>query len=164
MNHFGSYPKDSLGWLGMCCPWEENVLSDPINFLPRRKPAPRPLSSLRSRCLRWSAGHCGPVEPKESVLEDRCVYCRPDNVVEGSYAEGLLWNPRQVVEEYFCVSLPLGNVSWPKLDKKEPFSHGWVVTIFWEGVPWEHVEVQQLLHYSEHRCSHFLYSPEKSDG
>lgn len=30
------------------------------------------------------------VEPKESVLEDRCVYFRPDKVVEGSYAEELL--------------------------------------------------------------------------
>ncbi|XP_055260570.1 glutamyl-tRNA(Gln) amidotransferase subunit C, mitochondrial isoform X1 [Moschus berezovskii] len=41
------------------------------------------------------------VEPMESVLEDRCLYLRSDNVVEGSCAEELLQNSHRVVEEYF---------------------------------------------------------------
>ncbi|KAM8819522.1 glutamyl-tRNA(Gln) amidotransferase subunit C, mitochondrial [Rhynchonycteris naso] len=41
------------------------------------------------------------VEPMESVLEDRCLYLRSDNVVEGNCAEELLQNSRRVVEEYF---------------------------------------------------------------
>lgn len=46
------------------------------------------------------------VEPNESALEDRCVYVRPDKVVEGSYAEELLGNSHQVVEEYFVCPCP----------------------------------------------------------
>ncbi|KAG8504659.1 Glutamyl-tRNA(Gln) amidotransferase subunit C, mitochondrial, partial [Galemys pyrenaicus] len=41
------------------------------------------------------------VEPMESVLEDRCLYLRSDNVVEGNCAEELLQNSHRVVEEYF---------------------------------------------------------------
>ncbi|XP_057599795.1 glutamyl-tRNA(Gln) amidotransferase subunit C, mitochondrial isoform X2 [Hippopotamus amphibius kiboko] len=61
------------------------------------------------------------VEPMESVLEDRCLYLRADTVVEGNCAEELLQNSHRVVEEYFVA--PPGNISWPKLDEKEPFSH-----------------------------------------
>ncbi|TKC52289.1 hypothetical protein EI555_000408 [Monodon monoceros] len=60
------------------------------------------------------------VEPKESVLEDRCLYLRSDNVVEGNCAEELQ-NSHRGVKEYFVA--PAGNISWPKLDEKEPFSH-----------------------------------------
>ncbi|XP_037366939.1 glutamyl-tRNA(Gln) amidotransferase subunit C, mitochondrial [Talpa occidentalis] len=62
------------------------------------------------------------VEPMESVLEDRCVYLRSDNVVEGNCAEELLQNSHRVVEEYFVA--PPGNVSLPKLDEQEPVLHG----------------------------------------
>uniref|UniRef100_G3SY29 Glutamyl-tRNA(Gln) amidotransferase subunit C, mitochondrial n=1 Tax=Loxodonta africana TaxID=9785 RepID=G3SY29_LOXAF len=41
------------------------------------------------------------VEPMESVLEDRCLYLRSDNVTEGNCAEELLQNSHRVVEEYF---------------------------------------------------------------
>ncbi|XP_001928539.1 glutamyl-tRNA(Gln) amidotransferase subunit C, mitochondrial [Phacochoerus africanus] len=60
------------------------------------------------------------VEPMDSVLEDRCLYLRSDNVVEGNCAEELLQNSHRVVEEYFVA--PPGNISWSKLDEKEPFS------------------------------------------
>ncbi|XP_011354176.1 glutamyl-tRNA(Gln) amidotransferase subunit C, mitochondrial [Pteropus vampyrus] len=55
------------------------------------------------------------VEPMDSVLEDRCLYLRSDNVVEGNCAEELLQNSHRVVEEYFVA--PPGNISLPKLDK-----------------------------------------------
>ncbi|XP_021559074.1 glutamyl-tRNA(Gln) amidotransferase subunit C, mitochondrial [Neomonachus schauinslandi] len=61
------------------------------------------------------------VEPLESVLEDRCLYLRSDNVVEGNCAEVLLQNAHRVVEEYFVA--PPGNISLPKQDEQEPFSH-----------------------------------------
>ncbi|XP_002823913.2 glutamyl-tRNA(Gln) amidotransferase subunit C, mitochondrial [Pongo pygmaeus] len=61
------------------------------------------------------------VEPMESVLEDRCLYLRSDNVVEGNCADELLQNSHRVVEEYFVA--PPGNISLPKLDEKEPFLH-----------------------------------------
>ncbi|XP_004396723.1 PREDICTED: glutamyl-tRNA(Gln) amidotransferase subunit C, mitochondrial [Odobenus rosmarus divergens] len=61
------------------------------------------------------------VEPMESVLEDRCLYLRSDNVVEGNCAEELLQNAHRVVEEYFVA--PPGNISLPKQDDQEPFSH-----------------------------------------
>ncbi|EHB05134.1 GatC-like protein [Heterocephalus glaber] len=61
------------------------------------------------------------VEPMESVLEDRCLYLRSDNVAEGNCAEELLQNSHCVVEEYFVA--PPGNISLPKLDEKEPFLH-----------------------------------------
>uniref|UniRef100_G1PFP3 Glutamyl-tRNA(Gln) amidotransferase subunit C, mitochondrial n=2 Tax=Myotis lucifugus TaxID=59463 RepID=G1PFP3_MYOLU len=60
------------------------------------------------------------VQPLESVLEDRCLYLRSDNVVEGNCAEELLRNSHRVVEEYFVA--PPGNISLPKLDEQEPFS------------------------------------------
>ncbi|XP_032327357.1 LOW QUALITY PROTEIN: glutamyl-tRNA(Gln) amidotransferase subunit C, mitochondrial [Camelus ferus] len=58
------------------------------------------------------------VEPMESVLEDRCLYLRSDNVVEGNCVEELLQNSHRVVEEYFVA--PPGNISWSKLDEKGP--------------------------------------------
>ncbi|KAM6165436.1 glutamyl-tRNA(Gln) amidotransferase subunit C, mitochondrial [Erethizon dorsatum] len=57
------------------------------------------------------------VEPMESVLEDRCLYLRPDNVAEGNCAEELLQNSHRVVEEYFVA--PPGNISLPKLGEQE---------------------------------------------
>ncbi|KAM5312984.1 glutamyl-tRNA(Gln) amidotransferase subunit C, mitochondrial [Glossophaga mutica] len=60
------------------------------------------------------------VEPMESVLEDRCLYLRSDNVVEGNCAEELLQNSRRVVEDYFVA--PPGNIPLPKLDEQGPFS------------------------------------------
>ncbi|XP_008047946.1 glutamyl-tRNA(Gln) amidotransferase subunit C, mitochondrial [Carlito syrichta] len=59
------------------------------------------------------------VEPMESVLEDRCLYLRSDNVVEGNCVEELLQNSHHVMEEYFVA--PPGNISLPKLDEQEPF-------------------------------------------
>ncbi|XP_066226868.1 glutamyl-tRNA(Gln) amidotransferase subunit C, mitochondrial [Saccopteryx leptura] len=58
------------------------------------------------------------VKPMESVLEDRCLYLRSDNVVEGNCAEELLQNSRRVVEEYFVA--PPGNISLPTLDEEPP--------------------------------------------
>ncbi|XP_004591948.2 glutamyl-tRNA(Gln) amidotransferase subunit C, mitochondrial [Ochotona princeps] len=61
------------------------------------------------------------VEPMESVLEDRCLYLRSDNVVEGNCAEELLQNSHCVLEEYFVA--PPGNIPLPKLDEQEPSPH-----------------------------------------
>ncbi|MEJ1281966.1 glutamyl-tRNA(Gln) amidotransferase subunit C, mitochondrial isoform X2 [Cricetulus griseus] len=58
------------------------------------------------------------VEPLESVLEDRCVYLRSDNVAEGNCTEELLRNSHHVVEEYFVA--PPGNISLPDLVNKTP--------------------------------------------
>uniref|UniRef100_A0A8C2VIH6 Glutamyl-tRNA(Gln) amidotransferase subunit C, mitochondrial n=1 Tax=Chinchilla lanigera TaxID=34839 RepID=A0A8C2VIH6_CHILA len=58
------------------------------------------------------------VEPMESVLEDRCLYLRSDNVAEGNCAEELLQNSHRVMEEYFVA--PPGNISLPKLVNKNP--------------------------------------------
>lgn len=43
-------------------------------------------------------------------------------MIEGNCAEELLQNSHRVVEEYFVA--PPGNISLPKLDEQEPFSHG----------------------------------------
>ncbi|KAH0516946.1 Glutamyl-tRNA(Gln) amidotransferase subunit C, mitochondrial [Microtus ochrogaster] len=53
------------------------------------------------------------VEPLESVLENRCLYLRSDNVAEGNCAEELLQNSSHVVEEYFVA--PPGNISLPDM-------------------------------------------------
>lgn len=60
------------------------------------------------------------VEPLESVLEDRCLYLRSDNVAEGSCAEELLQNSSHVVEEYFVA--PPGNIPLPDMVNKVPSS------------------------------------------
>ncbi|KAM4857176.1 glutamyl-tRNA(Gln) amidotransferase subunit C, mitochondrial [Urocitellus parryii] len=79
------------------------------------------------------------VEPMESVLEDRCLYLRSDNIAEGNCAEELLQNSHRVVEEYFVA--PPGNISLPQLGEQLPFptdssSHSG------KGIPHEHVEEQ----------------------
>uniref|UniRef100_A0A8C6QGX7 Glutamyl-tRNA(Gln) amidotransferase subunit C, mitochondrial n=1 Tax=Nannospalax galili TaxID=1026970 RepID=A0A8C6QGX7_NANGA len=56
------------------------------------------------------------VEPMESVLEDRCLFLRSDNVAEGNCAEELLQNSHHVVEEYFVA--PPGHI--PKMVSKIP--------------------------------------------
>ncbi|XP_008838779.1 glutamyl-tRNA(Gln) amidotransferase subunit C, mitochondrial [Nannospalax galili] len=60
------------------------------------------------------------VEPMESVLEDRCLFLRSDNVAEGNCAEELLQNSHHVVEEYFVA--PPGHIS-AKDGKQDPFPH-----------------------------------------
>ncbi|XP_032287227.1 glutamyl-tRNA(Gln) amidotransferase subunit C, mitochondrial isoform X1 [Phoca vitulina] len=52
------------------------------------------------------------VEPMESVLEDRCLYLRSDNVVEGNCAEELLQNAHRVVEEYFVAPPGMCSPKW----------------------------------------------------
>ncbi|XP_006865563.1 PREDICTED: glutamyl-tRNA(Gln) amidotransferase subunit C, mitochondrial [Chrysochloris asiatica] len=58
------------------------------------------------------------VEPMESVLEDRCLYLRSDDVIEGNCAEKVLQNSHRVMEEYFVA--PPGNISLAKVDECEP--------------------------------------------
>uniref|UniRef100_A0A6I8NCZ1 Glutamyl-tRNA(Gln) amidotransferase subunit C, mitochondrial n=1 Tax=Ornithorhynchus anatinus TaxID=9258 RepID=A0A6I8NCZ1_ORNAN len=41
------------------------------------------------------------VPPMDSLLEDRCLYLRADEVAEGNCAEELLQNASRTVEEYF---------------------------------------------------------------
>nr|XP_033812794.1 glutamyl-tRNA(Gln) amidotransferase subunit C, mitochondrial [Geotrypetes seraphini] len=52
------------------------------------------------------------VEPLVSVLEDRCLCLREDEVLWGSCAELLLANARQKIEEYFVA--PPGNIAFAK--------------------------------------------------
>ncbi|XP_048371080.1 glutamyl-tRNA(Gln) amidotransferase subunit C, mitochondrial [Sphaerodactylus townsendi] len=59
------------------------------------------------------------VEPMDSVLEDRCLYLREDNVTEGNFAEELLKNAKQTVEEYFIA--PPGNIPLPELEDRDTF-------------------------------------------
>ncbi|XP_044529811.1 glutamyl-tRNA(Gln) amidotransferase subunit C, mitochondrial [Gracilinanus agilis] len=58
------------------------------------------------------------VSPMESVLEDRCLYLRTDDVVEGNHVEDLLQNSQQTVEDYFVA--PPGNITLPKLSEQDP--------------------------------------------
>ncbi|XP_043825777.1 glutamyl-tRNA(Gln) amidotransferase subunit C, mitochondrial [Dromiciops gliroides] len=58
------------------------------------------------------------VAPMESVLEDRCLYLRADDVVEGNCVEALLQNSHQTVEEYFVA--PPGNITLPKQSEQDP--------------------------------------------
>ncbi|NWX11535.1 GATC amidotransferase, partial [Aegotheles bennettii] len=62
------------------------------------------------------------VEPMDSVLEDRCLYLREDDVTEGNCAKELLGNAREKVEEYFVA--PPGNIPLPKLEEGETFLQG----------------------------------------
>ncbi|NXR14119.1 GATC amidotransferase, partial [Semnornis frantzii] len=41
------------------------------------------------------------IEPMDSVLEDRCLYLRGDDVTEGNCTKELMKNAREKVEEYF---------------------------------------------------------------
>ncbi|XP_034647444.1 glutamyl-tRNA(Gln) amidotransferase subunit C, mitochondrial isoform X2 [Trachemys scripta elegans] len=59
------------------------------------------------------------VEPMDSVLEDRCLYLREDNITEGNCTEELLQNARETVEEYFIA--PPGNIPLPKLEERDTF-------------------------------------------
>ncbi|XP_060105468.1 glutamyl-tRNA(Gln) amidotransferase subunit C, mitochondrial [Heteronotia binoei] len=59
------------------------------------------------------------VEPMDSVLEDRCLYLREDNVTEGNFADELLKNANRTVEEYFVA--PPGNIPLPKLEDRHTF-------------------------------------------
>ncbi|XP_077164725.1 glutamyl-tRNA(Gln) amidotransferase subunit C, mitochondrial [Paroedura picta] len=61
------------------------------------------------------------IEPMDSVLEDRCLYLREDNVTEGNLAEELLKNANQTMEEYFIA--PPGNIPLPKLEDRDAFLH-----------------------------------------
>ncbi|XP_074869106.1 glutamyl-tRNA(Gln) amidotransferase subunit C, mitochondrial [Carettochelys insculpta] len=61
------------------------------------------------------------VEPMDSVLEDRCLYLREDNITEGNCTEELLQNARETVEEYFIA--PQGNTPLPNLEKRDSFLH-----------------------------------------
>ncbi|XP_030073997.1 glutamyl-tRNA(Gln) amidotransferase subunit C, mitochondrial [Microcaecilia unicolor] len=54
------------------------------------------------------------VEPLVSVLEDRCLCLQDDEVVRGSYAELLLANAQQKIEEYFVA--PPGNIALAKVN------------------------------------------------
>ncbi|XP_063272104.1 glutamyl-tRNA(Gln) amidotransferase subunit C, mitochondrial isoform X2 [Prinia subflava] len=62
------------------------------------------------------------VEPMDSVLEDRCLYLREDDVTEGNCTKELLENAREKVEEYFVA--PPGNIPLPKLEEREAFLQG----------------------------------------
>ncbi|KAM6403713.1 glutamyl-tRNA(Gln) amidotransferase subunit C, mitochondrial [Rhynochetos jubatus] len=62
------------------------------------------------------------VEPMDSVLEDRCLYLREDDVTEGNCTNTLLNNAREKVEEYFVA--PPGNIPLPKLEERETFLQG----------------------------------------
>ncbi|KAL8180596.1 UNVERIFIED_CONTAM: hypothetical protein K2H54_029334 [Gekko kuhli] len=59
------------------------------------------------------------VEPMDSVLENRYLYLREDNVTEGNLTEELLKNANQTVEEYFVA--PPGNIPLPKLEDRDTF-------------------------------------------
>ncbi|CAM5100370.1 unnamed protein product [Natator depressus] len=59
------------------------------------------------------------VEAMDSVLEDRCLYLREDNITEGNCTEELLRNARETVEEYFIA--PPGNIPLPKLEERDTF-------------------------------------------
>ncbi|NWR64421.1 GATC amidotransferase, partial [Bucorvus abyssinicus] len=62
------------------------------------------------------------VEPMDSVLEDRCLYLREDDVTEGNCTKDLLKNAREKVEEYFVA--PPGNIPLPKLEERETVLQG----------------------------------------
>ncbi|XP_027517423.1 glutamyl-tRNA(Gln) amidotransferase subunit C, mitochondrial [Corapipo altera] len=62
------------------------------------------------------------VEPMDSVLEDRCLYLREDEVTEGNCTKELLQNAREKVEEYFVA--PPGNIPLPKLEERDTFLQG----------------------------------------
>ncbi|XP_071619033.1 glutamyl-tRNA(Gln) amidotransferase subunit C, mitochondrial [Heliangelus exortis] len=62
------------------------------------------------------------VEPMDSVLEDRCLYLREDDVTEGNCTKELLKNAREKVEEYFVA--PPGNIPLLKLEEQETFLQG----------------------------------------
>ncbi|XP_054248544.1 glutamyl-tRNA(Gln) amidotransferase subunit C, mitochondrial [Indicator indicator] len=62
------------------------------------------------------------IEPMDSVLEDRCLYLRDDDVTEGNCTKELMKNAREKVEEYFVA--PPGNIPLPKLEEQDTFLQG----------------------------------------
>ncbi|NXC45911.1 GATC amidotransferase, partial [Penelope pileata] len=62
------------------------------------------------------------VEPMASVLEDRCLYLREDDVTEGNCTKELLRNAREKVEEYFVA--PPGNIPLPTLEERDTVLKG----------------------------------------
>ncbi|XP_068167543.1 glutamyl-tRNA(Gln) amidotransferase subunit C, mitochondrial [Antennarius striatus] len=56
------------------------------------------------------------VEPMDSVLEDRALYLRDDEVMEGDCAEELLQMSKNSVEEYFVA--PPGNIPLPVKEER----------------------------------------------
>ncbi|XP_077378461.1 glutamyl-tRNA(Gln) amidotransferase subunit C, mitochondrial [Festucalex cinctus] len=56
------------------------------------------------------------VEPMDSVLEDRVLYLRDDDVIEGNHAEKLLQLSKNTVEEYYVA--PPGNIPLPKREER----------------------------------------------
>uniref|UniRef100_A0A8C2TMX1 Glutamyl-tRNA(Gln) amidotransferase subunit C, mitochondrial n=1 Tax=Coturnix japonica TaxID=93934 RepID=A0A8C2TMX1_COTJA len=60
------------------------------------------------------------VQPMDSVLEDRCLYLREDDVTEGNCTAQLLKNATEKVEEYFVA--PPGTIMWAKNIPQSPFS------------------------------------------
>ncbi|XP_056186296.1 glutamyl-tRNA(Gln) amidotransferase subunit C, mitochondrial [Falco biarmicus] len=62
------------------------------------------------------------VEPMDTVLENRCLYLREDDVTEGNCTKELLKNAREKVEEYFVA--PPGNIPLPKLEERDTFLQG----------------------------------------
>ncbi|XP_068767984.1 glutamyl-tRNA(Gln) amidotransferase subunit C, mitochondrial [Struthio camelus] len=62
------------------------------------------------------------IQPMDSVLEDRCLYLREDDVTEGNCTKELLKNAREKIEEYFVA--PPGNIPLPKLEERDTFLQG----------------------------------------
>lgn len=58
----------------------------------------------------------------DSVLEDRCLYLREDDVTEGNCTKELLENARETVEEYFVA--PPGNIPLEKLQGRNTYLQG----------------------------------------
>ncbi|XP_051888045.1 glutamyl-tRNA(Gln) amidotransferase subunit C, mitochondrial [Pristis pectinata] len=56
-------------------------------------------------------------EPMDSVLEDRPLYLRADEVTDGYCVEAVLSNARHVVEEYFVA--PPGNIPLPRKEERD---------------------------------------------
>ncbi|XP_037339289.1 glutamyl-tRNA(Gln) amidotransferase subunit C, mitochondrial isoform X2 [Pungitius pungitius] len=56
------------------------------------------------------------VEPMDSVLEDRALKLREDEVMEGDCAEELLQLSKNTVEEYFVA--PPGNIPLPTREER----------------------------------------------
>uniref|UniRef100_A0A8C2TRE5 Glutamyl-tRNA(Gln) amidotransferase subunit C, mitochondrial n=1 Tax=Coturnix japonica TaxID=93934 RepID=A0A8C2TRE5_COTJA len=62
------------------------------------------------------------VQPMDSVLEDRCLYLREDDVTEGNCTAQLLKNATEKVEEYFVA--PPGNIPLPEMEERDTFLKG----------------------------------------
>ncbi|XP_032899548.1 glutamyl-tRNA(Gln) amidotransferase subunit C, mitochondrial [Amblyraja radiata] len=57
------------------------------------------------------------VEPMDSVLEDRPLYLRADEVTDGYCTEAILSNARHIEEEYFVA--PPGNIPLPRKEERD---------------------------------------------